>query len=187
MTDAPEHIADPAPASEARADIHLPPPADPAPAERPKRQRRDGEAGRHFGPHPVDDPRTARFDVRCTPTFRARIVAAAKAAGLSLSAFVCARLGDTPGPRAHRNPTELIRAIVQLAAQMAKRGGLLNQGIHALHVIKLEAPEATSRDRLADLLEEAMELFRPAIADHREACAANLRALGLRPGDADSY
>jgi hypothetical protein len=51
---------------------HLPPPAEPPPAE-PRTPRR----GRHFGPRPVADPRSARLDIRCTPAVRAKAEAAA--------------------------------------------------------------------------------------------------------------
>jgi hypothetical protein len=181
MTEPPAPLREAVTPFDEEAADELPPPADPAPAEQ-RALRGNGSArkGRHFGPRPVADPRTARFDVRCTPAFRDKVLADAQAAGLSLSAFVCARLGDTPGPRVHRNPSELIKAIAQLAAQMGKPGGLLNQGIRGVNRIALEAPAANSRDRLADLLQEALDLLRPAVAELRECLAAVMRLLGMR-------
>src|SRR5436305_1296303 len=67
--------------------ISLPDQSQPEP---PKPTRQGGRKGRHFGPRRVPDPRSARLDVRCTPEFRAKVLAAAEAAGLSLSAFICA-------------------------------------------------------------------------------------------------
>jgi hypothetical protein len=75
----------------------------------------------------VPDPRTARFDVRCTPGFRARVEADARAAGLSVSGFVCARLGDRPSPRARRNAPTDHAALVKLLAELGKIGSNHNQ------------------------------------------------------------
>jgi hypothetical protein len=185
MTDAPEYIGEAPPAAQAPAIIELPPPAAIVPDERPAQSRRSGaRKGRHYGKRPVADPRTARFDVRCTPAFHAKVQGGAEAAGLSLSAFVCAQLGDTPGPRVHRNPTELTEAVAQLAAQMGKPGGNLNQGSRALNQIRLAAViDGTDRDRLADMLDDMAELHRQAIAEHRECLAAVMRLLGMRPDD----
>jgi hypothetical protein len=44
--------------------------------------------GRHFGPRPVADPRTAWLTARCTPAFRAAVLAAADEAGLSVADFM---------------------------------------------------------------------------------------------------
>jgi hypothetical protein len=175
-------------AREAPPVIHLPPPADIPPPATTKRRRNSGaRKGRHFGPRPVADPRSERIDLRVTPAQRTAIKAAAQEAGLSVAAFICLRTLGRPGPRVHRNPSEFIKAVVRLAAQMGRRGGNLNQSDRAFNQIALAAPEATHRDRLADLLEEGMELYRLAIAEHREACAANLRLMGMRPDDADYY
>ena len=185
-TPAPDELREAPSARDAPPVIHLPPPAEPAPIERPKRQRRGGGAGRHFGPRPVDDPRSAWLSTRTTPEFLAKVRADAKDAGLTLSDHMHIELGGKRSPRGRRVPTEFTQAVARLVAMMGKPGGLLNQGTHALNLIKLQAPEATSRDRLADLLEDMAEQHRQAIAEHRECLAVIMRTFGLRP-DADNY
>jgi hypothetical protein len=173
------------PASQAPAIIHLPqmpPPSALTPAERALRPRR----GRHFGPRPVDNPRNARLDLRCTPAVRAKAEAAAKAAGISVAGYVATLIDGQPGPRVHRTPSEATKVLAQLRGEMGKRGSLLNQGARALNEISILAAEGAGRNRLADLVEEMAELHRQAIAEHRECVAAIMRALGLRP-DADHY
>jgi hypothetical protein len=159
---------------------HLPPPAAPTPAGRTSRQ------GRHFGPRPVDDPRNARLDIRCTPAVRAKAEAAASAAGISVAGYVAALIDGQPGPRVHRTPSEATKVLAQLRGEMGKRGGLLNQGARALNAVAILAGEGTNRDHLAERIEDMAELHRQAIAEHRECTAAIMRALGLRP-DADHY
>ena len=175
MTTPPEALREPlAPFDDPEA-AELPPLADPAPARK---------KGRHFGPRPVADPLDAWLPAtRCTKAQREQADAEAGSAGISLNGLVRLRVFGQTGPRVHRNPTELIKAITQLAAQMGRRGGNLNQSSHAFNQIALAAPEATSRDRLADLLEEGMELYRVGIADHRSACADIERTFGGRGDD----
>jgi hypothetical protein len=168
MTAPAEPHTEPAPAAQAAPDIHLPPPAEPARAK--ARRRRGGGAGRHFGPRPVENPRSAHIDVRCTPAFRAKATADAKAAGLSLADYVHIRLGGSPGPRARRNPGPEMKLLTQILAQMGWRGSNLNQIARRFNMDDMPEPE-----ELAD-----------AIAEHRATCAAIMRALGMRPGDADS-
>jgi hypothetical protein len=161
---------------------HLPPPAEYQP-----QRRRKGEArGRHFGARPVDDPRSARLDLRCTPAVRAKAEAAAKAAGISVAGYVASLIEGQPGPRTHRQPSEATKLLSQTLAQLGKSGSNLNQGIRALHQINIVAGDGETRDRLAELIDELAERHRAAIAEHRECVAAILRALGLRP-DADHY
>jgi hypothetical protein len=96
--------------------IYLPDQSQPRPSPRlPGRRAR------------VPDPRTARFDVRCTPGFRARVEADARAAGLSVSGFVCARLGEHPSPRARRIAPADHAALVKLLAELGKIGSNHNQ------------------------------------------------------------
>jgi hypothetical protein len=162
--------------------IRLPhlPPADVIPQQRKTRR------GRHFGPRPVIDPRSARLDLRCTPAVRTKAEAAAKAAGVSVAGYVASLIDGQPGPRTHHRPSEATKLLSQILAQMGKRGSLLNQGIRALHQINIVAGEGETRDRLAELIDDLAEQHRAAIAEHRECVAAILRALGLRP-DADNY
>jgi len=160
---------------------HLPPPPEPTAAE-PRTPRR----GRHFGPRPVADPRSARLDIRCTPAVRAKAEAAATAAGISVAGYVAALINGQPGPRAHRNPSEATKMLAQLRGEMGKRGSNLNQGARALNEISILAGEGSGHDRLAELVEEMVALHRQAIGEHRECVAAIMRALGLRP-DADHY
>jgi hypothetical protein len=131
----PDDLTQP-PAGETRggvlpAVIHLPDQSQPEPAPPPPRKgpRRSGKMkGRHFGPRPVEDPLSARFNVRCRPEFLARLSAAAEAADLSLSAFVCAELGDLPGPRAHRAKPDRDRVLLaQMMAALGRSGNNLNQ------------------------------------------------------------
>jgi hypothetical protein len=96
--------------------IYLPDQSQPLPSPRPPGRRAR-----------VPDPRTARFDVRCTPGFRARIEADARAAGLSVSGFVCARLGDSPSRRARRSAPADHAALVKLLAELGKIGSNHNQ------------------------------------------------------------
>jgi hypothetical protein len=51
-------------------------------------------------------------------------------------------------------------------------GNLVNQGIHALHVIELQMPEAGSLGRLSDEIAATRELLQSAIPALREALAA---------------
>ena len=132
---------EPEPATEAPAVIHLPDLSQPPAAKR---------KGRHFGPRRVPDPRTARFDVRCTPAFRTKVLADAAAAGLSLSAFVCAQLGGGPGPRAHRNPGPEAVLLAKVLAEMGKSGSNLNQ-IARLGNVGEEIDGAELATVLADL------------------------------------
>ena len=160
---------------------HLPPLADPVPAGRQETRR-----GRHYGPRPVDDPRSAWLTTRTTPEFLAKVRADATAAGLPLSDYLHVRLGGGPSPRARRQPTESMKLLAQILGQMGKRGSNLNQGARALNEINLAAGEGEGRDRLAERIEDMAELHREALAEHRECIAAIMRALGLRP-DADHY
>jgi hypothetical protein len=150
MTDAPEQITEIAPPK--------------------SRRRRGGGAGRHFGPRPVDDPRSAWLTTRCTPAFLAKVQTDAKAAGLTLSDYMHVQLGGSPGPRARRNPGPEMKLLTQILAQMGWRGSNLNQIARRFNMEDIPEPA-----ELAD-----------AIAEHRETCAAIMRALGLRP-DADQY
>jgi hypothetical protein len=111
--------------------IHLPDQSQPEPAPPPPRQgpRRSGKMkGRHFGPRPVADPRSARLQIRCTPRTQQKALAAAQAEGLSVSGYVCALIDGTPGPRARRakpGPDEAAQA--RILAGLGRSGNNLNQ------------------------------------------------------------
>ncbi|HTV87773.1 MAG TPA: hypothetical protein VME41_02045 [Stellaceae bacterium] len=168
--------------------VPVAPPADPVPpVEETRRQRNGvGRRGRHFGPRPVDDPRSARLDIRCTPAVRAKAKAAAKAAGISVAGYVAALIDGEPGPRVHRVPSEATKLLAQLRGEMGRRGSNLNQSARALNEVAIAARDGEGRDRLAERIGDIAELLRQAIAEHRECTAAIMRGLGLRP-DADHY
>jgi hypothetical protein len=147
-----------------------------------KRHRR----GRHFGPRPVANPRSARLDMRCTPAVRAKVETAAKAQGISIAGYVASLIDARPAPRVHRSPSEATKLLAQILGQMGKRGSNLNQAARALNEINREAGDGESRDRLADRIDEIVQLHRQAVAEHRACVAAIMRALGLRP-DADHH
>jgi hypothetical protein len=145
--------AEPQPATEAPAVVPPPGLSQPSPVTR---------KGRHFGPRPVDDPRTAWLSTRCTPTFRAIVVAAAKDAGLSLADHVHTRLGGSPGPRARRNPGPDTVLLAKVLAELGKSGSNLNQIAYQLNLGEdAELPE-----------------LRETLTEHRAAVAAVMRVLG---------
>jgi hypothetical protein len=114
----PEHIDEAAPASQAPAVInlpHLPPPADLAQKRKPKRQRQHVEQFR------TDDAEHVQLVVK------------ARAAGLSVGAYVraCA-LGDA-GPRARRRATVDRELLAINNAALNRVGNNLNQIAKALN------------------------------------------------------
>jgi hypothetical protein len=173
-----------APASQTPAVIELPylPPA----IESDATTSRKGRRGRHHGPRPAVDPRSAWLTTRTTPEFLAKVRADAKAAGMPLSDYMHLALSGRSSPRARRIPSETTKILAQIVGQMGKRGSNLNQAARALNEINLASQDGEGRDGLADRIEEMMELHRQAIAEHRECVAEIMRALGLRP-DADHY
>jgi hypothetical protein len=90
---------------------------------------------------------------------------------VSLNGLVRQRMFGSAGPRAHRNPSELTKAVVQLAAQMGWRGSNLNQIAHRFNIEDIPEPA-----ELAD-----------AIVEHRETCAEIRRILRMLRPDADQY
>ena len=142
--------------------------------------------GRHHGPRPVPDPRSAWLTTRTTHAFLAKVRADAQAADMSVSDYMHIALWGRPSPRARRAPTEATKLLAQILGQMGKRGSNLNQAARALNEINLAAGDGEGRDRLAHRIDEMMALHRQALAEHRECVAAIMWALGLRP-DADHY
>jgi HicB family len=155
MTEMPEAPGATTPATELPAVIFLPDHSQPPPAKK---------RGRHFGPRPVTDPRTAWLPpTRVTPELRSKVEAQAAAAGLSLNAFIRARLDGSPGPRSRRTPGADTVVLAKLLAGLGKSGSNLNQIAYQLNCGEPVEP--------SDLAE--------AIAEHRAAAAAIMRALGV--------
>ena len=145
---------------EVPAVIYLPDQSQP-----PSRKR-----GRHFGPRPVTDPRSAWLTTRCTPEFREGVVAAAQQAGLSLADYIHSRLGGKPGPRARRNPGADAVLLAKVLAQMGKAGSNLNQIARQMNDYEFEGiPE----------LQALQAEHEAVLAEHRTVCAAILAALGV--------
>lgn len=128
----------PAAAAEDQADpaqvgasvIYLPDQSRPEPprAEPPKPGRHTGRMkGRHFGPRPVKDPRTAWLTSRCTPAFLAKVRADAEAAGLSLANYLHAELGGERRPRTPRRSRLELAQHAQIVAALGRSGNNLNQ------------------------------------------------------------
>jgi len=167
-----EHIAaEPAPAREAPEVIHLPPPADPAPATvarhgSEKRQRSDGAF------------------VRLLPAQKARLTSAAADAGMTIPAYLLAgRLGpDTTPPRRRprRIPTLETEALMKGVVAFNRANNNLNQLARTGNTLALFAEEhgsARRADHAADLT-RAVEDLR---ADFAPALAAILAALDYDP------
>jgi hypothetical protein len=162
MSAPPRDLDEPATATQAPAVIHLPYAPPPAPEKKkPRRQR-----ARHVFVR-LDDAELAELETR------------ARAAGLSAGAyFRLAALGD-PGPRSKRAaPTEQGRLTAQHHIAVNRVGANINQGIRALNEIALNAPEARSRDQLAEEIVATRELLRAALRAVDETLAASRAALG---------
>jgi hypothetical protein len=137
--------------TEAAAILEIPPAAP----KKPKRRRSYGE---HFR---TDDEE------------HAELMALARDAGLSLGAYYRRQLLGVPGLRSKRAaPTEESRLRLQHVIAINRAGALVNQGIRALNETALKAPQANSRDRLADEIIAARELLRTAIPALLDALAA---------------
>jgi hypothetical protein len=156
MTDASGLVATETRAGELPAVIHLPDHSQPPASAVRKR-------GRHFGPRPVEDPRTERIDLRVTPAQRQAMKAAARQAGLSVAALICRQTLGTEGPRARRVPVADTVMLAKLLAEMGKSGSNLNQIAYQLNCgDPVELPELAA-----------------VIAEHRAAADAIMRALGV--------
>lgn len=143
--------------SETPAVIHLPylPPSAPE-KPKPKRQRHRMKFARY------SDDEAAEFDRR------------AQAAGLSDSAFIrVSTIGEQGQPRSRRRALDEHSLLKQQHVIAINRaGGLVNQGIKALHEIARKAPTANEPDRLADEIETTRKLLETAIPALNEALAA---------------
>jgi hypothetical protein len=140
--------------SDITAAVELPPPR---PAKKqPKRQRARLKIARY------SDDEAAEFDRRAT------------AAGLTDSAFIrVSTIGEQGLPRSRRRPPdEQERLKLQHVIAINRAGGLVNQGIRALHEIRYHAPGTMQRDRLADEIETTRKLLETAIPALNAALAA---------------
>lgn len=144
MSAPPRDFAEPAPAAEAPRIIHLPYALPPAPEKKkPRRQR------------PVQ--KFARY----TEDEAAELQRRATEAGLSDASFIRASTIGDPGPRSKRAmPTAQDQLTAAHHIAVKRIGVNVNQGIHALNEIALKAPEARSRDRLADEIMTTREILR---------------------------
>jgi hypothetical protein len=132
---------------------------DPAPKKQPKRHRSRLKVARY------SDDEAAAFDEL------------AKQAGLSDSAFIrVSTIGEMGRPRSRRAPpTEADRQKAQHITAINRVGNLFNQGIAAVHEIRLSAPAATERDRLAYELEALRKLFEKGLGELSAALAVAAR------------
>jgi Bacterial mobilisation protein (MobC) len=137
MIDTPEPEADRAQATDVPAIIYLPDSRRGEPKQKPVRRR-------------VPDPRCAWLPpTRVSPGLRDKVIAEAAAAGLSLGAFIRARLDGSPGPRAKRNPGPDTVLLARVLAELGKSGSNLNQIAHRLNM-----DEAAELPELSDALRE---------------------------------
>ena len=152
--------------------IHLPDQSQPEPPPpRPQPGRRTGRMkGRHFGPRPVADPRTAWLTARCTPAFRAAVLAAADQAGVSLADYMHERLGGQPSRRARGKCGPDTEWRVKMLAAMGRSGNNLNQLLRRVNSYDFRGhPELVA-------MQSAMKA---AHAAHRELCEAIMSELGV--------
>jgi hypothetical protein len=154
MTDAPEPATAETRTGASSAVIQLPDLSQPE-KKQPKRQR----------PH----VRQTRYSDEELAEFEAR----ARAAGLSDGAYTRVSTIGSAGPRARRAPpTKDSQMRAQEITAINRVGNLVNQGIHALNDIRLTAPAATGRDRLADEIEATRKLLQDAMPVLNAALAA---------------
>jgi hypothetical protein len=151
--------------------IYLPDQSQPEPPPPPRLPpgRHTGKMkGRHFGPRPVADPRTAWLTTRCTPAFRAAVLAAADEAGLSLADYVHLRLGGQPSRR-RRKPGPDTEWRVRMLVALGRSGNNLNQLLRRVNSYDFrDFPE----------LLEMHAAMKAAHAAHRELCEAIRAELG---------
>jgi hypothetical protein len=137
-------------------------PAEPAERRKPKRQRPHQKFARY------NDDELAEFERR------------AAEAGLTDAAYIrVSTIGDAGLPRSRRRPLdEQGRLTAAHTIAVNRVGANVNQGIQALNKIALTAPQATSRDRLADELMANRELLREMQKALDDTLAASRAALG---------
>jgi hypothetical protein len=126
--------------------------------------------GRHFGPRPVDDPRTERIDLRVTPAQKEAIRDLAQHAGLSIAGLIVLCTLGAEAPRTRRTPGPDMAMLSKALGQIGKSGSNLNQIARRLNDYDFgDVPE---------LLVMHAEI-RETLAEHRTVCDAILRAVGV--------
>jgi hypothetical protein len=167
-----ELVREAPPASEAPDTIHLPDLSQFPPLPPPQPGRHTGRMkGRHFGPRPVADPRSERFEIRCTPALLETLRTKSQDAGLSASAYVCALIDGAPGPRAHRSkPGPDAASEARIVAAFGRSGNNLNQLLQKVNAYDFRG--------FPQLLEMCAELKAAAVA-HRELVEAIKAERGL--------
>jgi hypothetical protein len=153
--------------------IQLPDRSQPEPprGEPPKPGRHTGRMkGRHFGPRPIEDPRTAWLTSRCTPAFLAKVRADAEAAGLSLSDYLHAELGGERKPRAPRRTRLELQQHAEIVAALGRSGNNLNQLLKRVNAYDFRG--------IPELIEIA-KAMQAAHAAHHALVAAIMADMGL--------
>ena len=170
MTAPPYDLAEPAPASEAPAVIHLPPP----PAAPLKKAPRHGSEKRQ---------RTAGILVKLAPADHQRLKSEAAAAGMSAAGYLASgRLGaettDRPRLRVRsRLPKLDTELLAHNNAELNHIGSNENQRARVLNELLMYAREIGA-DRLERIITDDLEQTRAISGDIRRTLAANCRAFG---------
>ena len=81
----------------------------------------------------VDDAKTSFISVRCTAKERGTIDEAARAAGLSIGAYLRVLALGKAGPRAVRRPPVERKELARLLGHLGKVGSNINQLAHAFN------------------------------------------------------
>jgi hypothetical protein len=172
MTAPPRDLAEPAPARDTSAVIHLP--YLPPPTESTPRNTRRGSEKRQ---------RSACIPVKLTPADYQRVKAEAAAAGMSAAGYLASgRLGaetaDRPRLRVRsRLPKLDTELLARNNAELNHIGSNENQRARALNELRMYAREIGA-DRLERLIADDLEQTRAIIDDIRRTLAANRRAFG---------
>jgi hypothetical protein len=113
---------------------------------------------------PAPDPRSARFNVRCKPGLLDRLAADAKAAGLSLSAYVCMALGENRRPPHVRSTVPLAdrQLFAKALGELGKIGSNHNQLARRQNTVG-EEPEADEWLRIEAAIQEIRRMLLAAL------------------------
>jgi hypothetical protein len=145
---------------------------EPALIELPPPVPRNGEGEKNYSKRPKRRRQHVE-QFRTDDDEHAALLELAHDAGLSVGAYYRRELLGNPGLRAKRRPpTENSRLKAQHITAINRVGNLVNQGIHSVHEIRLAAPVAVERDRLAYELEAVRKQLDTAFAALSEALNA---------------